>query len=120
MEDVYDLLAGRVEELLQQRGPGCEARRGTIVRRRSAIAQALQQKPRSHAMLTAWEPPSCVTCRAPKFMVGVAGVPGSGKSSLAKAVVELLNQRGTPAVNVPMVSGAREGEGLRGQPLITP
>ncbi|EFN54119.1 hypothetical protein CHLNCDRAFT_135485 [Chlorella variabilis] len=61
MEDVYDLLAGRVEELLQQRGPG-----------------------------------------APKFMVGVAGVPGSGKSSLAKAVVELLNQRGTPAVNVPM------------------
>jgi chromosomal replication initiation ATPase DnaA len=38
-----------------------------------------------------------------KFVVGVAGVPGSGKSSLARAVVERLNRRGTPAVNVPMV-----------------
>lgn len=44
--------------------------------------------------------------RGSKFIVGVAGVPGSGKTSLARAVVERLNRRGTPAVNVPMV-GAR-------------
>lgn len=42
-------------------------------------------------------------CRsAGKFLVGVAGVPGSGKSSLAREVVARLNKRGTLAVNVPM------------------
>ncbi|KAI3435982.1 hypothetical protein D9Q98_002040 [Chlorella vulgaris] len=39
---------------------------------------------------------------AGKFLVGVAGVPGSGKSSLAREVVARLNKRGTLAVNVPM------------------
>ncbi|KAL4458654.1 hypothetical protein ABPG75_013519 [Micractinium tetrahymenae] len=36
------------------------------------------------------------------WLVGVAGVPGSGKSSLVQAVCARLNARGTPAVVVPM------------------
>lgn len=34
--------------------------------------------------------------------MGVAGVPGSGKSSLAKAVCARLNAAGIPAANVGM------------------
>jgi pantothenate kinase len=40
-------------------------------------------------------------CRQP-WLVGVAGVPGSGKSTLVRAVCERLNARDTPAVVVPM------------------
>ncbi|PSC71182.1 uridine kinase [Micractinium conductrix] len=36
------------------------------------------------------------------WLVGVAGVPGSGKSSLVQAVCKRLCERGTPAVVVPM------------------
>ncbi|KAL4429348.1 hypothetical protein ABPG77_005122 [Micractinium sp. CCAP 211/92] len=36
------------------------------------------------------------------WLVGVAGVPGSGKSSLVQAVCARLNARGIPAVVVPM------------------
>lgn len=52
------------------------------------------------------------------YLVGVAGVPGSGKSSLAKAVCQRLNDRGIPAVNVPMDGFhyyRRVGQGRQGR-----
>lgn len=53
--------------------------------------------------------------------MGIVGVPGSGKSSTAKAVCARLNARGVPAANVPMdgfhyyrsaVGQSRDAEGL--------
>lgn len=41
-------------------------------------------------------------CSAGTYIVGIAGVPGSGKSSLAAAVCERLNAAGVAAANVPM------------------
>lgn len=96
MEDVYARLAQRVLQRLQ----------GRDVSRWAGCGRAC----------TAWvQAPACVRgqpaarsasttshCRSGPYLIGIAGVPGGGKSSLAAALVRRLGEAGVPCVNVPM------------------